>query len=80
VTFESYLARFAAARLLSWWSRGERWSTWSMIAAGELRWRLLGKPALLKPKDAKRADEALDALRSHHVADLAPCCEESEVA
>lgn len=74
MSFEAYLARWAAARLLSWWSRSYRWSTASMVAIGALRWTLLGKPSTWKPKLQIQVDVTLAALKQQHVAELAPCC------
>lgn len=74
MSFELYLPRWAAARLLSWWSSAERWGTSSMLAVGRLRMCLRGDARALKPKTQGLIERALAELVAHMQHELAPCC------
>ncbi len=76
----TYLARWAAVRLLSWWSSAERWSTPAMIAIGRTRHELRGTALPIKPKLAHVIAVTREALWLHFWHEHHACCEGEVIA
>lgn len=77
MTFESYLPRFAVARLLAWLSCLEIGATSTLLAIGRMRHELRGTATPIKPRLAGEIARARRGLFEHMLHERAPCCDET---
>lgn len=73
----AYLPRFAATRVVTWWSRGDRFALPSALVIGRLRALLRGDASPIKPKLAAEIVKGRRALVEHMLHELGACCDEA---